>query len=170
MLGLSYAKSFELPVTLVRPFNTFGPRQSMRAVIPTIIVQALTSSQINLGKLTPVRDFNYVADTVAGFIAAAQPVENRGQVFNLATGKGYSIKEVAELIVELTRSKATIKSTAERLRPESSEVEMLIGNADKAEQLLNWKAKTDLAAGLGKTIDWIKSNLEHFPGAQSFIK
>lgn len=169
MLGLSYSASFKLPVVLVRPFNTFGPRQSMRAVIPTIIVQALRAKQVQLGNLAPIRDFNFVKDTAAGFIAAA---ENgcSGEVYNLATGYGNSIKSTAEEIIRLTGTKAELICSQNRVRPQGSEVEELIGDASKAMNELNWRPHHNFSAALKQTIDWISANLDLFPETEKYVE
>lgn len=170
MLGMSFARSFELPVTIVRPFNTFGPRQSMRAVIPTIIVQALTSEQISLGNIAPVRDFNFVEDTANGFIAAAEYGKGKADIYNLATGKGLSIKETVEKILKITGSKAKLAMSPDRLRRDGSEVETLIGDAGKAKTELNWQPSFNFDTALKKTIEWVKVNLDKFPETGSFVK
>ena len=170
MLGISFARSFGLPVTLVRPFNTFGPRQSMRAVIPTIIVQALTGKSIQLGNLTPVRDFNFVADTASGFIAAAERGKTGGDVYNLATGNGISIEETAKLVLRLCNSSAKLVNQSERTRKKGSEVEKLIGDATLAGNELGWKPEHSFENGLQKTIEWIEQNLDKFPESDLYVK
>lgn len=170
MLGMSFARSFGLPVVLVRPFNTFGPRQSMRAVIPTIIVQALTSNEINLGNLTPIRDFNFVADTAKGFIAAAENGNKFAEVYNLATGNGISIKDTVEAILKITGSKARLVISDDRLRPAGSEVEKLIGDFSKAKAELGWEPAVSFHHALEQTIAWVKANLHKFPQTRSYIK
>jgi dTDP-glucose 4,6-dehydratase len=169
MIGTAYARSFGLPVTIVRAFNTYGPRQSMRAVIPTIAFQALTSKMIKLGSTTPVRDFNYVSDTVNGFIAAAKHGKTDASIYNLATGKGYSIQQVADLIIKLTDSKAILSFEEKRKRPDASEVSQLIGDAGKANLELGWKPLTNIETGLLHTIEWIKNNLVNFQYPEKFI-
>jgi NAD dependent epimerase/dehydratase len=160
-LALSYHRAFRLAVTVVRPFNTYGPRQSTRAVLPTIISQALTAGEIRLGSLTPVRDLVYVADTVAGFLAVADSAACVGQVTNLATGVGVSVGELAGRVLKLVRRDLPVVETEERKRPEDSEVFELIGSAAAAERLAGWKARTSLEEGLGKTLDWFRRH----PGA-----
>jgi dTDP-glucose 4,6-dehydratase len=160
-LALSYHRAFGLPVTVVRPFNTYGPRQSTRAVLPTIISQALTAGEIRLGSLTPVRDLVFVADTVAGFLAVADSPACVGQVTNLATGVGVSVGELAGRVLKVVRRDLPVVETEERKRPEDSEVFELIGSAAAAERLAGWKARTSLEEGLGKTLDWFRRH----PGA-----
>ena len=162
-LALSFHHSFELPVVTVRPFNTYGPRQSARAVIPTIIMQTLAGMRrIELGNLSPTRDFNYVADTVAGFLAAAVTEGVEGETFNLGTGKEISIGDLAERIVALAGSNAEIVSTDPRKRPDASEVQRLVCNADRARRHLGWQPRTDLFTGLANTIEYIREHLDDY--------
>ncbi|PKL41852.1 MAG: NAD-dependent dehydratase [Candidatus Riflebacteria bacterium HGW-Riflebacteria-1] len=168
MMGKAYASSFGLPVVIVRPFNTYGPRQSMRAVIPTIIRQALEGEQIRLGDLRPVRDFNYVGDTAEGFIAAANSNCQQGEIFNLATGRGVSIAETVEIIGQLMLKKIEIQHDDKRQRPADSEVMRLIGNADKAKNLLNWQPQHSLEQGLAETINWVEQNRHNYQQPQKY--
>lgn len=164
-LAESYHLSFDLPVVTVRPFNTFGPRQSARAVIPTIITQALTGDAIRLGHLDPRRDLTYVADTVEGFVKAAAAPAAVGQVINLGTGRTVSIGELAQTIIDIMGRPKSILSTAERSRPPASEVWHLESDNRKARDLLGWQPHTTLAAGLAQTIDYIREHLELYkPG------
>ena len=155
----SYCKSFSFPAVTVRPFNTFGPRQSARAVIPTIICQALKGTEVSLGSLDPVRDMTFVDDTVAGFIAAAETDHLAGETINLGTGRGVSIQELVDMIATLLKCEINITIDKERTRPSESEVLKLLSCADKAKCLMNWEAKTSLEDGLGKTVRWIADNL-----------
>lgn len=155
----SYCKSFSFPAVTVRPFNTFGPRQSARAVIPTIICQALKGIEVSLGSLDPVRDMTFVDDTVAGFIAAAETDHLSGETINLGTGRGVSIQELVDMIATLLKCEINITIDKERTRPSESEVLKLLSCADKAKCLMNWEAKTSLEDGLGKTVRWIADNL-----------
>lgn len=155
----SYCKSFSFPAVTVRPFNTFGPRQSARAVIPTIICQALKGTEVSLGSLDPVRDMTFVDDTVAGFIAAAETDHLAGKTINLGTGRGVSIQELVDMIATLLKCEINITIDKERTRPSESEVLKLLSCADKAKRLMNWEAKTSLEDGLGKTVRWIADNL-----------
>ena len=162
MLAESYYNSFETPVITVRPFNTYGPRQSARAVIPTIISQLLTEDKLILGDLSPVRDFTYVEDTANGFICAANNHEHVGEVINLGYGKASSIGEISELIMKIMGIHKEIISENSRIRPKDSEVIQLISNNNKAKELIKWEPKTDLEHGLEKTIEFISANLDIF--------
>ena len=165
-LAESFYLSFNLPVATVRPFNAYGPRQLARAVIPTIITQALTESRVQLGNLEPTRDFNYVTDTVDGFIRMAENPLAIGQTINIGTGREISISSLVELILELTGKKdVPITCNDERTRPPKSEVERLCADARKATEILDWQPQHTLEEGLMLTIEWIRSNLEHYrPG------
>jgi len=162
-LAESYFLSFGLPVATIRPFNTFGPRQSARAVIPTLITQALSGSEvIRLGSLSPIRDFNYVKDTVRGFMAVAASAHTVGRVTNIGRGQGISVAEVAELIIELCGSDAKIEVDQERIRPEASEVfELVCGNSE-ARKLFGWESLYSVRQGLEETIHWLRDNLHHY--------
>ncbi len=159
----SFYNSFGLPVTTVRPFNTYGPRQSARAVIPTIISQILAgSSKVKLGALSPKRDLTYVTDTAEGFIKAAESDESTGQVFNLGINSEISIGDLAVKIISLIGKEVEIECDDERLRPEKSEVNRLLSNNQKAKNILGWSPKYSLDQGLEKTIEWIRANLSCF--------
>ena len=155
----SYCKSFSLPAVTVRPFNTYGPRQSARAVIPTIICQALKGPEVRLGSLDPVRDMTFVDDTVAGFIAAAETDNLSGETINLGTGRGVTIQELVDAVAAILKREIIVTVEKERTRPEKSEVLKLLSCADKARRLMDWAAKTPLEQGLAKTIAWIADNL-----------
>ena len=153
----SFYRSFSLPVTIVRPFNTYGPRQSGRAVIPTIITQLLCGAkEISLGSLEPTRDFNFVTDTAAGFLAIAATDQTIGQEINIATQQEISIGDLAAELIRQINPAARIVCREERIRPEKSEVERLLGSAAKIKSLTDWSPKYDLAAGLAETIAWFK--------------
>jgi len=153
----SFFRSFDAPVTIVRPFNTYGPRQSARAAIPTIITQLLNGqTEIRLGSLTPTRDFNYVQDTVDGFIAIAETDAAIGREINIASGEEHSIGELAEILIGLLNPKARIVSDEQRLRPDSSEVFRLIGDNALIKSLTTWKPKVGFKEGLAETIRWFK--------------
>lgn len=156
--------SFNTPVTTVRPFNTFGPRQSMRAIIPTIIVQCLIGDTIYLGNLHPTRDLNFVSNTVDGFLLAASESTALGQTINLGSGREISVGDLANLIIKMIGKPIKIEIKDERLRPQGSEVERLLSENTLAQELLGWKPKVDLEEGLSRTIDWIKENLELYRG------
>jgi NAD dependent epimerase/dehydratase len=162
-LAESYYLSFDLPVAIIRPFNTFGPRQSARAVIPTIISQALSGAEIiRLGALSPVRDLNYVKDTVHGFMAVAKSDDALGQVINVGRGEGVTIGALAQLILDICGSKATIEVEKNRLRPEKSEVMELICDNSRARALLGWQPEYSLRQGLEETVAWMKEFLHKY--------
>lgn len=162
-LAESYFLSFELPVATIRPFNTFGPRQSARAVIPTLITQALSGTEvISLGSLSPIRDFNYVKDTVRGFMAVAASDQTVGRVTNIGRGHGISISELAALILELCGSTATIELDLDRIRPETSEVFELICDNSEARRLFGWEPQYSVRDGLEATITWLRNNLHRY--------
>lgn len=156
-LAESYYRSFGTPVVIVRPFNTYGPRQSARAVIPTIITQLLSGkTELKLGSLTPTRDFNYVIDTVNGFIALAESDATIGEEVNIATGTEHTIGDVANFLISEINPSAKLIVEEERLRPEKSEVFRLIGDARKIMSLTPWKPNYNLEAGLQDTVSWFK--------------
>lgn len=158
-LALSFNKSFNLPVVVVRPFNTYGPRQSARAVIPTIITQILHGNKkINLGNVTPTRDLTYVKDTVEGFLKAADSEKAVGEVINLGNNSEISIRDLVVLIAELMQAKVKVVTESSRRRPEKSEVERLWADNAKAKETLNWSPRYSLEKGLRETIDWFKDN------------
>lgn len=162
-LAESFWRSFNLPVTIVRPFNTYGPRQSGRAVIPTIITQLLAGqTEIKLGSLTPTRDFNYVKDTAAGFMAIADCPEAIGQELNIATGVEHSIGDLAKELIAQINPEAWIVCDEERLRPEKSEVNRLLGDSTKLRQLTGWAPKYTFAQGLAETIAFLRDNLNKY--------
>ncbi len=159
-LAESFYRSFNLPVTIVRPFNTYGPRQSARAVIPTIITQLISgSTEIKLGSLTPTRDFNFVKDTAAGFIAISQSGKTIGEEINIATQKEISIGSLAQTIIDQINPSAKILCDEQRLRPDKSEVSRLLGSNKKILQLTDWKPNYTLERGLSETIEWIRNNI-----------
>ncbi len=155
-LVMSYVRSFELPGVIVRPFNTFGPRQSMRAVIPTIITQALWSDRIRLGSLDTTRDFTFVRDTASGLVQAAGTEGIEGGVFNLGFGADIGIGELAEMVRELVGNDAPIEQEGTRVRPSASEVERLCSDPSKARAAFGWQPRFSLREGLALTIDWIR--------------
>ncbi|HOQ01703.1 MAG TPA: GDP-mannose 4,6-dehydratase, partial [Acetivibrio clariflavus] len=159
----SFYRSYDLPVTIVRPFNTYGPRQSARAVIPTIISQLLSGkTEIKLGNLSPTRDFNFVKDTVNGFIEIAKSDKTIGEEINIASGVEISIGDLFEELRLQINKDAKIINDEIRLRPEKSEVDRLLGSNKKIMQLTNWQPKYDLRAGLKETISWFKDNLDKY--------
>jgi dTDP-glucose 4,6-dehydratase len=164
-LALSYWRSFGTPVVIARPFNTFGPRQSARAVIPTIIAQALAGERVELGATWPTRDFLFVADTAAGMLRCAQVAGIEGEVVNLGTGVEASVGEVVARVGELLGRPLDVLAADRRLRPAASEVERLVCDAGKAGALLGWRPSVDLAEGLRRTIEWIESSLSVYKPA-----
>lgn len=162
-LAESFYRSFQLPVTIVRPFNTYGPRQSARAVIPTVITQLLSGKkEIKLGSLTPTRDFNYVKDTVQGFISIYESDKTVGEEINIATQKEISIGQLAEELIRQINPNARIICDEERLRPEKSEVNRLLGCNEKLLRLTDWKPKYSLEEGLKNTIAFFENNLDKY--------
>ena len=162
-LAESLYRSFNLPVAIVRPFNTFGPRQSARAVIPTIITQLLAGKEeIKLGSLTPTRDFNYVKDTAAGFIAIAESDKTIGQEINIATQREISIGDLAKEIITQINPSAKIVCDEQRLRPEKSEVNRLLGANAKIKELTDWKQQYTFEQGIAETIAWIRQNMDAY--------
>lgn len=162
-LAESFYRSFQLPVSIVRPFNTFGPRQSARAVIPTIITQLLAGKEkIHLGSLTPTRDFNYVKDTVNGFIKTYESERTIGEEINIATQHEISIGELAEELIRQINPNAKIVCDEERLRPEKSEVNRLLGSNKKIKELTDWKPVYSFEEGLSETISFFKDNMDKY--------
>lgn len=162
MIAESFYSSFQLPVAIIRPFNTYGPRQSSRSVIPTIITQALKSNIVKLGSLTTTRDLNYVEDTVNGFLKVAEVPKSIGQVINIGSSMEISINDLAQKIFAIIGKKPEFIIEKERIRPELSEVERLIANTEKAKSLLNWSPRVSLTEGLKRTIAWIEQNLTFY--------
>jgi len=158
----SFALSFGVPVVTLRPFNTFGPRQSARAVIPTIITQVLAGETVKLGNLRPTRDLNFVTNTVDGFLAAAASPSAVGETINLASGREISVGDLAQLIARIAERPIELESDAQRVRPEATEVERLLGDGTKARRLLGWEPRVTLEDGLARTIAWIAAHLELF--------
>lgn len=153
----SFFRSFDTPVVIVRPFNTYGPRQSARAVIPTIITQLLSGEGIiKLGSTVPTRDFNYVKDTVAGFIALAEAEGVLGEEVNIATGTEYTVGDVAKILAKQLSPEVTIEVEDARLRPENSEVFRLLGDNKKIFTLTGWSPQYTLSSGLADTVEWFR--------------
>lgn len=162
-LAESFYRSFNMPITIVRPFNTYGPRQSARAVIPTIITQLLSGEEeIKLGSLTPTRDFNFVKDTANGFIEIAKSKNTIGEEINIATQHEISIGQLAEELIRQINPKVKIVCDEQRLRPENSEVNRLLGSNEKIKSLTNWKPKYTFEQGLAETIKFFKNNLDKY--------
>ena len=162
-LAESYYRSFQLPVSIIRPFNTFGPRQSARAVIPTTITQALSGAEvIRLGSLEPIRDLTYVKDMVEGFEKVAESDEAIGRVTNIGRGEGNSIEDLVRVILEACGSSAQIETDLQRVRPEKSEVFELVCDNNQAFQRLEWRPRVSLVQGIEETIEWFKKNLHGY--------
>jgi NAD dependent epimerase/dehydratase len=164
-IALSYHMSFQLPVVIARPFNTYGPRQSARAVIPAIVVQALTQDHVMLGATFPTRDLSFVADTVEGFLRLAEADAAVGQVVNLGTGCSSSVGDVAATIIRLVGRDIEVVFDANRIRPDASEVGRLLADASKAKTLIGWEPRYSLEEGLRVTINWIRQHLEQYKPA-----
>ena len=173
-LALSFHKSFNLPVTIVRPFNTYGPRQSTRAIIPSIITQALKKNIIEIGSTYPTRDLLYVEDTVGGIISAIGNKKSIGQVINIGTGYEISIKKLALKIGNILGVKIVFKKKKIRIRPKKSEVNRLVASIKKAKKILKWspkhKGEKGLTEGLKKTIEWFKKkeNLKNYKSSKFY--
>ncbi len=158
----SFFRSYELPVATIRPFNTYGPRQSTRAIIPTIITQALVQDTVSLGSLHPVRDLTYVENTVEGFIRVAESDEAIGEVINIGSGFGISIGELADKIISLVGRKVKIVSDSKRVRPTKSEVGRLIADISRTKELIGWEPTISLDEGLKRTIHWVEENINRY--------
>lgn len=161
-LVLSYQQSFGTPVVVARPFNTFGPRQTARAIIPTIITQALTRDIVEVGATTPTRDFLYVEDTVRGIMRCAEQPGVEGEVFNLGTGDEISVGDTAQRILALLERELPIVESTSRLRPPNSEVERLVADRSKAGKRLGWHPRVDFEEGLQRTIEWMRGSLDKY--------
>ena len=161
-LALSFRGSFETPVVIARPFNTYGPRQSARAVIPTLITQALDRDSVELGSTHPTRDFLYVGDTVRGLMRCGDVEGIEGEVINLGTGVEISIGELANVVFSLLDRQPPVSFSPDRARPEGSEVERLLADPSKAERLMGWTSEVSLEAGLRRTIDWFMGAIARY--------
>ena len=161
----SFYRSFGLPIATIRPFNTYGPRQSARAVIPTIITQVLTGKTVILGNLDSTRDFTYVDDTVNGFIKVAESRFSTGEIINIGSGAEISIREITEKISKIAGKEVKIKIDNKRLRPEKSEVQRLLADNTKAKNILKWEPEVTLDEGLKRTVAWIKKNISKYKPA-----
>jgi nucleoside-diphosphate-sugar epimerase len=154
----SYVRSFETPVVTLRPFNTFGPRQSLRAIIPTIVAQALAGDTVRLGSLTPVRDLTFVTDTVRAFTAVASSPDAVGRTLNSGTGNGIAMGDLAALVLETMGSEARVVEEAERLRPMASEVGELVCDSTLLRETTGWRPEVSLREGLERTIPWVREH------------
>ena len=167
---ISYHKSFDLKVTVLRPFNTYGPRQSMRAIIPTIINQFISrNGEINIGNLTPKRDFTFVEDTAAAVQLIAKNQDFFGETIQLGTGKAYSIQEVVDLCEKISGKKAKLNPDSKRVRPTKSEVEILLSDPSNAKKRLNWEPSTNFEEGLQKTYAWFQKNQSLYGDSESYF-
>jgi len=166
----AYHRSFGLPVVTLRPFNTYGPRQSMRAVLPTILVQLLCGRRsVDLGNVRPRRDLTFVSDTVEGFIRCAETQGVEGQVLQLGTGRAESIREVFETACRVLGREAVIRTKKERIRPDNSEVMALQADPALARKRLRWKACISLEEGIRRTAEWIKPRLERYAAKHYYV-
>jgi NAD dependent epimerase/dehydratase len=162
-LAESFHRSFDLPVVIARPFNTYGPRQTARAVIPTIAAQLLSGADVlKLGSLEPTRDFNYVTDTAAGMLALALCSDAEGQVVNIGSGEEWSIKQTVELLCDILHRNVRLETDAARIRPDSSEVQRLLADNRRILDLTGWRSQVRFRDGLERTVRWIEKNLHHF--------
>ncbi|MDO0823524.1 SDR family NAD(P)-dependent oxidoreductase [Desulfosporosinus nitroreducens] len=162
MLAESFYASFDLPVVTVRPFNCYGPRQSARAVIPTLITQALACKEIRLGNTETMRDFTFVTDTADGFMKAAQSKEGFGKVINIGSGREISIGELAQIIIKIVQSTAEIVVDEARVRPSRSEVNRLLADNRLAKETIGWEPRVSLEEGVKRTVAWIASHMNRF--------
>jgi len=158
----SFYRSFDLPVVTIRPFNTFGPRQSARAVIPTIISQVIKADQVSIGNLDSRRDFTFVSDTLDGFLKCGQTADIEGETINLGTGSEVTIGELLEMIIEISGKKVNIVEDRSRYRPEKSEVQRLLSNNRLAREVLGWEPRIGLREGLKLTYQWIEQEISNF--------
>jgi nucleoside-diphosphate-sugar epimerase len=166
----SFQRSFELPVTVLRPFNTYGPHQSARAIIPTIVSQALQGGAVRLGSLEPRRDLTYVSDTVEGFLAAAAASDRTvGRTVQLGTGVDVSVADIVKIVGELVGRELPVELDPQRVRPEGSEVMRLLASPARAHELMEWSPAVDLREGLGRTIEWIERSRSRFRTEQYVI-
>lgn len=161
-LTKSFFLSYGLPITIIRPFNTYGPRQSKRSIIPTIVYQALIGDKIRLGTLNTKRDFNYVTDTVDGFIKIAESDQSVGETINICSGNSISIQELITKIEKILSKKLIIETDEKKIRPEKSEVMVLQGDNEKAKRILGWESRISLDEGLKKVVDYIRNNLNAY--------
>ncbi|MCG2718017.1 MAG: GDP-mannose 4,6-dehydratase [Nanoarchaeota archaeon] len=165
----SFFRCYKLPVAVVRPFNTFGPRQSTRAVIPSVITQVLTKDKVLVGATDTFRDFTFVTDTAEGFIKMAESPKSIGEVVNLGTGVDISINDMIKKVVELVNKDVEIVVDEKRLRPNTSEVMKLLASNEKAKKLIGWEPKVSFEDGLKKTIDWISENINLYKAKEYHV-
>jgi NAD dependent epimerase/dehydratase len=165
----SYHRAYNLPVTVVRPFNTYGPHQSARAIVPTIISQALASDTLRLGSLEPRRDLTYVTDTTGGLIAAATEASTVGRTVQLGTGHDVSVRQIVDTVADLLGKELVVEQDAQRVRPPNSEVQRLLSSPALARELIGWEPRVTLRTGLAETIEWIASNADRYPTGQYVV-
>jgi len=165
----SFWRSYRVPVATLRPFNTFGPRQSPRAILPTIIGQALRRTTIQLGSLEPVRDMNFVGDTVDGFLGIARCDEALGQVVNVGSGRGLSVRDMVKAVANAIGKELTVEVEENRVRPENSEIVKLIADSSRAQKLFGWRSATSFESGLQQTIDWFSARTQSPDPARYFV-
>ena len=161
-LALSFHYTYKLPLGIIRPFNIYGPRQSARSVISSIIMQALTKDEVKIGALTTTRDLTYVKDSVRGFIQFGECDKIAGEVVNLGSENEISVKNIIEIVEKNIKKKVKIVQEEERIRPEKSEVQRLVSNSDKAKKLFGWKPETGIDQGIERTISWIEKNINFY--------
>lgn len=157
-LVLSFHRSFGLPASVARPFNAYGPRQSLRAIVPTVVGQALAGDRVTLGATTPTRDFNFVTDTVAGFLAVAETPTAVGQIYNIGTGREASVGEVVEIVGRLLGKRLAVETDEQRVRPAGSEVDRLLADATRLRRECGWAPAVGLEEGLARVIDWVAAH------------
>jgi NAD dependent epimerase/dehydratase len=162
LLALSFYRSYDLPLGVIRPFNIYGPRQSARAIIPSIITQALLKKKVNLGSISPTRDLTFVTDSASGFIAFAQCEKTVGEVVNLGSNREVSISELIDVVSTCLNRKIRVTEEKKRVRPEKSEVERLFSDSRKAKALFGWNPKIDIEEGIRKTISWMEKNIDRY--------
>jgi len=162
LLALSFNRSYDLPIGVIRPFNIYGPRQSARAVIPSIITQTLVKREVNLGSIFPTRDLTYVTDSACGFIAFAECEKTVGEVVNLGSNREVSISELIQMVSVCLNKKVKVIKEKKRVRPEKSEVEKLLSDSRKAKALFGWSPKIDVKEGIRKTVSWIGKNIDKY--------
>lgn len=162
----SFHRSFDVPATIVRPFNTFGPRQSARAIIPTIVSQALAGGIVRLGSVHPTRDWTFVTDTAAGFVAIAEGEQTVGETLNLGTGAETSIGRVVEIVGSLVGRDLCVEEDSQRVRPRGSEVERLVADNSRCRRLCGWRPLTSIEEGLASTVAWMRGELGRYRAAE----
>ena len=162
LLALSFHRSYDLPLGVIRPFNIYGPRQSARAVIPSIITQALVKRAVSLGSISPTRDLTFVTDSASGFVAFAECEGTVGEVVNLGSGGEVSVSQLIEMVSACLNKKIKVVKEKKRIRPGKSEVERLFSDSRKAKALFGWNPKIDIERGVKKTIDWIEKNIDKY--------